>query len=179
MENNAYPKTNDCDMSGLRPALMGLPYPPVKVEEPNGSYADLLSVDYCGAVSEMSAIAQYINNENRMSCEKCPLAKTVLSIAMAEMIHLQKLGELIDLLGGEVDFTVRQRGGRPKMWTPAYLTIPRDVRKMILADIDAEKAAIDQYRYHINRIQDASVNAVLLRIIKDEEYHIMMLQTLL
>ena len=48
---------------------------------------------------ELSAIAQYINNENRMSCERCPLAKTILGIAMAEMMHLQKLGELIVLLG--------------------------------------------------------------------------------
>ena len=57
-------------------------------------------------MSELSAITQYINNQNRMSCEKCPLAKMILGIAVAEMMHLQKLGELIDLLGGEVDYAV-------------------------------------------------------------------------
>lgn len=179
MEQNKKPVTNNCNMSGIRPAMMELPYPPVQVREENRNYADLLSVDYCGAVSEMSAITQYINNENRMSCEKCPLAKTILSIAMAEMIHLQKLGELIYLLGEDVDFVARQQGGKQKMWTPAYLTIPQNIQKMIWADIDAEKAAINQYRLHINRIDDDGVNAVLKRIIKDEEYHIMMLQALL
>lgn len=179
MEQNKKPVTNNCNMSGIRPAMMELPYPPVQVREENRNYADLLSVDYCGAVSEMSAITQYINNENRMSCEKCPLAKTILSIAMAEMIHLQKLGELIYLLGEDVDFVARQQGGKQKMWTPAYLTIPQNIQKMIWADIDAEKAAINQYRLHINRIDDDGVNAVLMRIIKDEEYHIMMLQALL
>ena len=46
-----------------------------------------------------------------------------------------------------------------------------------MADIEAEKAAINQYRMHIKMINDGGINAVLARIIKDEEYHIMMLQT--
>ena len=65
------------------------------------------------------------------------------------------------------------------MWTPNFLDIPGNVRRMIMADIEAEKAAINQYRMHIKMINDRHVNAVLERIILDEEYHIMMLKTLL
>ena len=36
-----------------------------------------------------------------------------------------------------------------------------------------------QYRNHISMIKDDCVNAVLLRIIKDEEYHILLLQALM
>lgn len=43
----------------------------------------------------MSAIIQYINNENPLSCERCSIAKTILDIAMAEMVPLQKLGEIL------------------------------------------------------------------------------------
>ena len=50
---------------------------------------------------------------------------------------------------------------------------------MVLADIESEKAAISQYRMHMRRIRDPYVNAVLARIIRDEEYHIMTLQALL
>ncbi|MDE6760154.1 MAG: rubrerythrin family protein [Lachnospiraceae bacterium] len=171
--------TNTCEFFGVSPIMMDLPYPPIQVKERNQAYANLLSVDYCGSVSEMSAITQYINNENRMSSERCPLAKTILGIAMAEMIHLQKLGELIFLLGGNIDFIARPRNGAPKMWTPEYLAIPGNIGKMLLADIEAEKAAINQYRMHIKMINDGGINAVLARIIKDEEYHIMMLQTLM
>ncbi len=167
-----------CSFAGVKPAVMDLPYPPVRVGAKNPEYANLLSVDYCGAVSELSAVTQYINNENRLSCENCPMARTILEIAMAEMMHLQKLGELIALLGGNIDFTVRQRGGRPQMWTPAYLTIPENGGKMIMADIEAEKAAISQYQMHMKMIKDKDVNAVLARIIKDEEYHIMLLHAL-
>ena len=50
---------------------------------------------------------------------------------------------------------------------------------MLLADIESERAAIKQYKIHIGLIKDNSVNQVLARIIKDEEYHIMLLQVLL
>ena len=44
---------------------------------------------------------------------------------------------------------------------------------------EAEKAAIAQYKAHMQRIGDPCVNGVLRRIIRDEEYHIMLLQIML
>ena len=171
--------TNSCSFVNVKPLMIEWPYPPIQVKEKNQVYANLLSVDYCGSVSELSAITQYINNENRMSSEKCSMAKTILGIAMAEMIHLQKLGELIFLLGGNVDYTVNVQNGCSQMWTPQYITIPGKLRDMLIADIEAEKDAIRQYRMHIGMICDSGVNAVLARIIRDEEYHIILLQALM
>lgn len=171
--------TSTCNFTDVRPIMMALSYPPTQVKERNQSYANLLSIDYCGSVSEMSAITQYINNENRLFCEKCPIAKTILGIAMAEMIHLQKLAELIYLLGGKIDFNSKYRDGQQRMWTPQYLSIPENARDMLAEDIEAERAAIKQYRMHVNRMRDEYVNAVLERIVRDEEYHIMVLQALM
>lgn len=179
MEERANTLINSCSFAGVKPIMVDLPYPPIQVTGRNQAYANLLSNDYCGAVSELSATTQYINNENRLSCDRCGMAKTILGIAMAEMMHLQKLGELIYLLGGNVDFVARHQNGRAWMWTPECLTIPENTRKMLLADIDAERAAINQYQMHINMIKDSCVNAVLRRIIKDEEYHIMLLEMML
>lgn len=169
---------NDCNFTGIKPIMMDLAYPPLQVRERNAAYANLLSIDYCGAVSELSAVTQYINNENRISGDNCSLAKTLLGIAVAEMMHLQKLGALICLLGGNVDYTAKFQNGRQKLWTPEYLDIPSGIRKMVMADIEAEREAINQYKMHIKMINDDCVNAVLARIIKDEEYHIMILQSL-
>lgn len=178
MEERKTLLANECDFRGVRPIMMELPYPAIRVKEKNTAYANLLSIDYCGAVSELSAIAQYINNENRISAEYCSLGKTILGIGMAEMMHLQKLGELICLLGGNVDYTARFQNGRQKMWTPEYLELPQNIRKMIMADIEAERDAISQYKMHMKMINDEYINAVLARIVKDEEYHIMILQSL-
>lgn len=171
--------TNTCSLMNIKPIMVDLPYPPIQVKEKNPAYANLLSIDYCGSVSEMSAITQYINNENRMSCERCPLVRTILGIAMAEMIHLQKLGELIYLLGGNIDFVAKYHDRGPQMWSPKYLSIPENIEKMLLADIESEKSAINQYKMHSRMIKDEYVNAVLARIIQDEEYHIMLLQALI
>lgn len=179
MENNEKFLSNTCSFANVRPIMAALPYPPIRVQEKNQAYANLLSIDYCGSVSELSAITQYINNENRLSGNDCSMAGTILGIAIAEMMHLQKLGELIILLGGTVYYTAKYRNVRPKMWTPEYLTLPENAEKMLAAGIEAEKAAINQYTMHINMIQDSCVNAVLARIIKDEEYHIMLLQAML
>lgn len=179
MEEKDNVLVSHCSFAGVKPIMVDLPYPPIQVRGKNQAYANLLSVDYCGSVSELTAITQYINNENRLFCINCSVAKTLLGIAIAEMIHLQKLGELIVLLGGHIDFTAKYRNGGNKMWTPECLSIPHEAKKMILADIEAEKAAIHQYRMHMQMMKDDCVNAVLARIIKDEEYHIMLLQALL
>ncbi len=179
MEENATPLLNTCDSRDVEPIMMSLPYPEVKVREKNLAYANLLSIDYCGSVSEMSAIMQYINNHNRLSCDQCPLSKTILGIAMAEMIHLKKLGELIFLLGGNIDFVAKYRDGRQKMWTPQFVAIHDNAREMLLSNIKGEQDAIEQYKIHIRMIEDDCVTAVLARIIKDEEYHILLLQTLM
>ncbi len=171
--------TNSSNFSGVKPIMADLPYPPVQVRDRNPAYANLLQEDYCGAVSELSAVAQYINNENRISQEDCSLARTLLGIAMAEMMHLQKLGELICLLGGKVCYESVDCRGCRKPWTPGYLDIPEWKEQMILADIRAEQDTIRQYKGHIRVIRDRCVNAVLERIVQDEEYHIMLLEKLL
>lgn len=179
MKETTPSQENNCSFSGIRPAMADLSWPPVRVCGKNLYYANLLGIDHSGMVSEMTAITQYISNENLLSSELCPLSRSILGIAMAEMIHLQKLGELICLLGGNVDFTARYRGSKPRMWTPAYLSYHPGAREMLSADIESEKQAIAQYTAHIKVIDDMHVNAVLKRIIVDEEYHIMLLKGLL
>lgn len=77
-----------------------------------------------------------------------------------------------------MDFASRGCNGRPRLWTPDYLDIPENAAKMITADIEAERAAINQYEMHMDMIEDDCVCAVLARIIRDEEYHIMLLKVL-
>lgn len=179
MVEKAAPLEMKCSFANSRPAMVDLPYPPLRAQCKNMAYANLLSVDYCGSVSELSAITQYINSENRLSDQNCTVAQTILGIAIAEMMHLQKLGGLIVLLGGSLDYSAKLQNGKQVMWTPAYLTLSDNWKQMLAIGIESEKAAIMQYRAHIKMIQDTYINAVLNRIIQDEEYHIMLLSSLL
>ncbi|MDD7148104.1 MAG: ferritin-like domain-containing protein [Lachnospiraceae bacterium] len=166
---------NDCEMKGVSPLRQPFPYPPMQVREKNQYYADLLTVDYCGSVSEMTAIMQYLHGQNYLSCSQCPKAAVILGIAMAEMIHLQKLGQMILLLGGRLDYSVRTCSG-PMFWTPQYVNFAEREDEILSVNIDGERAAINQYRKHMSMIGDDCVTALLARIIQDEEYHIMLLQ---
>ena len=58
MESKGNTLVNDCNFMGIRPIMADLPYPQIQVREKNPSYANLLSIDSCGAVSAMSAITQ-------------------------------------------------------------------------------------------------------------------------
>ncbi len=171
--------TCGCDFSGVRPAVMALPYPPIRVRERNRAYADLIGVSYCGAVSELSACLQYINNESRMVSQGCAMGRTLLAMAIAEMTHMQMLAEVIGLLGGNVCYTAMQAGGQPWIWSPQCLTLPEKFDEMLQADLERELAVIDQYNMQIRRIGDDYVNAVLARIIQDEQYHVMLLRSMM
>ena len=69
--------------------------------------------------------------------------------------------------------------GRQLLWTPDYLSLSRDARRMLCAAIEAERDAIAQYEAHMRKIKDECVNAVLRRIVRDEEYHIVLLRGLM
>lgn len=100
-------------------------------------------------------------------------------MAIAEMTHLQILGELIGLLGGEVCYMAKQPGKQPWMWSPQCLTLPDKIEEMLQTDLEREIAAIDQYNMQIRMIRDDYINAVLGRIVQDEQYHIMLLRSMM
>ena len=71
------------------------------------------------------------------------------------------------------------QNGLDTEWTPKFLTLSKNPSEMIRLDIQAEKEAIAQYRKHVQMINDKYVKNILQRIIKDEEYHIFLFQSLL
>lgn len=177
MEGTEHIIQTGCRFGGVEPLNLPLPYPEIKVREQNQFYANLLTLNYCGSVSELTAVLQYIHGESCLCCHSCSTAKTILGMAVAEMVHLQKLGEMILLLGGTIDFSYKTRTGM-QMWSPVYTNLASDEAQIIAVNLESEQEAIDQYRDHMSRIEDDYVNALLARIIQDEEYHIMLLEML-
>jgi bacterioferritin len=121
----------------------------------NQEIIKLLRADMRG---EHQAIIQYLFHaynmaEGEITCE-------VEGISREEMRHLDWLADAITELGGDpsmerepVDFAV----GSPK--------------EMLLKDRDLEQVAIDQYRDHIDRIDNPKIRRLLARILHDELVH--------
>lgn len=148
-----------------------LPYPEISCNDKNKSYANLIQVNYAGAISELTAINQYIYHSLAISEKFKDAAHCLKHIAMVEMEHLEILGKLIITLGGNPRFEIN-KGGRKLEWSPKFIEYGSNLASMLRENIDGEKAAIRQYKETIKLIKDEKVKEILERIVKDEEIHI-------
>ena len=108
---------------------------------------------------EHGAIIQYLNHayamgEGEMACE-------IEANSRDEMRHLDWLAETIVELGGTISLergTMRMGGESVADW--------------MKNDVLLEEGAIDQYKEHINLIDDPKIKRLLQRILSDEEAHL-------
>jgi Mn-containing catalase len=159
------------DISKHTKYSVDLPYPEVKVEQKNIYYANILLQDYAGEVSEFTAVSLYIYQHFVSDERYKDYAKVIGDISIAEMKHLELLGETIKLLGVKPIFTssVCPCG---QMWTANYVNFDTCIKEMLLEDIRAETKAIESYEKHLCLINDKYIKKLLERIILDEKLHL-------
>ena len=145
------------------------PYPEIRVERQNVHYANLISLAYAGQDSELTSVLLYSYGHQVMRGKSPEMLSGMLShIAMMEMRHLEMLGELIVLLGGDPRFCGPRRMGI----NTAMLGYASEPARILRGAISGEEAAIRLYGDLIKNINDGYVRAVLKRIIMDEEQHL-------
>lgn len=147
------------------------PYPEPKVLHPNEYYAMLLLEDYAGAVSELTAIHQFIYHHLVFDEDCQELAELEEGVAINEMHHLKMLGETIRLLGVAPKFRTFTDNS-PIYWKANFVYYGSNICDRLAADIAAERSAIVQYRRHQKLIDDPYIQTLLDRLILDEEHHL-------
>ena len=151
-----------------------LPYPPIVVVKPNKHYAEIIQTSFAGAVSEFSAISQYIYHHLRTEDQYPEISKALESIAIVEMYHLEILGKLIIKLGGNPGYWINKKD-RNLNWNSSFVNYGLNATEMINYDIADEKLAIKQYISAEKKINDSNIISIIDRIILDEEVHIQIL----
>lgn len=154
------------------------PYPEIKVTCPNLFYAQLLLEDYAGVVSEMTAITQYLHHHVTLERVNEEVSELEECISMVEMHHLEMLAETISMLGGNPQYKM-VKDNQDIYWNGSYVYYGQDICDRLSADIEGEKAAIEQYKRHYEQIADPCIRNLIKRIIEDEEYHIRLLSQVL
>ncbi len=159
-----------------KPIKIDLPYPSLNGITTDLKTASMLSPVYAGGHGELTATLQYIYhyfNFIKEFDEKT--AETLMGIAIAEMEHIEILGNLLVKLGVDPVFT-----HFPPYKTDFYCTravsYSKTPVKMLLDDISAEMVAISDYRKIIQCIDNERVSEVIARIILDEELHLTVLK---
>jgi bacterioferritin len=116
---------------------------------------EMLSKDMMG---EQQAIIQYLYHAYGM--EEGTIPAEVEAISREEMRHWDWLADAIVELGG--DPTIERD---PVDFSPA------SAKAQLLKDVGLEQIAIDQYRAHIEAIDDEYIRLILGRILHDELVH--------
>ena len=153
-------------------------WPEITVECANPFYAAAMLSNIGSCNSEMSAVSLYFYNHIvTQTCEP-EISECFRSISVVEMHHLQIFGTLAHLLGADPRLW-KYNHRRPLYWSPACNHYPRPITALLQNSLQGEKEAISKYQFQIQQIHDCHIQAILNRIIQDEEIHVHIFETLL
>lgn len=137
-----------------------------------------LSPAYAGRNGELTAILQYVYQSILLDgCGKGEQAKVLLSIAVDEMEHLEKLGGLLVGFGVPPVFTACPPYP-VAYYSASNVDYSRQLAQMLAADIRGEKEAIAAYTRILDSVRDEKVQKTVGEIRSDEERHLALLEQL-
>ncbi len=152
------------------PVEAASPYPEIRVVGVNPRYAELLLQDISDAKGEMTALYQYIYQDWCFRHQFQELACLLRRIAAVEMRHLDILGRLNLLLGGNP--ILRTQAANPQTaWNGNMIYYGRNIKPLLADNVSLERAAADAYLAQAEVIQDPFVAAMLKRLALDEQIH--------
>lgn len=156
--------------------IIDLPYPNIDDVAVDKKSAAIISPSFSGGHGELNATLQYVYHHFNFSEQKDgENAEILMSIAVAEMKHLELLGELLIRLGVDPIYT-RFPPYKNDFYTAAGVSYSKTPQKMLLDDVTAEMLAIKDYSKMLLELENEKVAAVIKRIILDEELHLKVLK---
>lgn len=150
------------------------PWPEPEITHPNTNDAMLLQEDYAAHLSETTAVMTYMYQAYIIHLMDDNIAEIIENIAISEMRHHEILGEMIATLGGNPVI-----GAKKGWWSGSYLNYTKNIRDMLIHNINIEQKAIEHYYFTISKLNNDSIKRVIERIILDEKIHIETFKALL
>ena len=153
-------------------------YPDICVSEPNRRYASLLLQDSASARGEMTAIYQYLYQHWILDNTNDDFSILLKRIAAVEMHHLDILGRLIVLLGGN-PICRTNPCNCSTAWNGNLLQYTSNKKQILTLNISSELSAVNDYTAQAETVKDPALAAILLRIAEDERVHYDIFRSLL
>lgn len=155
------------------------PYPSLEGISEDAFSLRLISPAYASPTGELNAVLQYIYHSFFFkSCGYKEVAEKLLSIAVAEMIHLNLLGQTILNLGAPPVYCRCPYNGFD-FYNAKYVAYSRSLKFMLEDDIIGEKQAISQYNHMLKKLKNQQIKEIVSRICDDEKLHLETLQAIL
>lgn len=159
-----------------KPLIVNLPYPSLCGITADKYSADVIAPAYAGRHGELNAILQYVYHHYFFADDGDEdIANILIGISVAEMKHLEILGETLLKLGSDPVYTARPPY-KCDFYSGGFVSYSKTARKMLLDDISGEMLAVREYDAMLCALTNENVAAVISRIKLDEELHIRILR---
>ena len=155
-----------------KPLIAEGAYPSLKDLQCDAYSARILSSAYATSAGELNASLQYIYHSINFSCKNDDKrAELLKSIAIAEMIHLNLLGEALIRLGAPPVYSYCPPA-HYNFYSTKFVAYSRSLRNMIEDDVMGEKYAIYNYERMLPRLKNDTLRTLICRILEDENLHV-------
>lgn len=155
-----------------KPMTENLPFPDLSTLTVDSKNAQIIMPAYADCKSEMTAVLQYIFQSLHFGVSGNERYATVIEeIAIAEMKHLDLLGEALLRMGVNPIF-VRRPPDRRDFYSTCNVDYVTQPAAMLAADITAETEAIQSYERMLCQITEPTLSALVSRILLDERLHL-------
>jgi bacterioferritin len=156
----------------LEPLIVNAPYPSTDGITKDARTIKIISPAYATSTGELNAILQYIYHSFIFSSSGMEEhANTIKRIAIAEMLHLDLLGDMIIALGAQPIYSANPPAYF-NFYSTKFVAYGCSLVNMIEDDILAERHAISSYTQMLPRLKEEKVKAVIARILEDEKLHL-------
>lgn len=155
-----------------KPLIAEGEYPSLKDLQCDAYAARIISTAYATSAGELNASLQYIYHSINFACKNdVKRAELLKSIAIAEMHHLNMLGEALMRLGAPPVYSFAPPA-HYNFYSTKFVAYSRSLRNMIEDDIMGEKYAIYGYERMLPRLKNDTLRALVCRILEDEQLHL-------
>ena len=161
----------------MKPLICDLPYPTLNNLTTDVKSGQIISFAYATQKGELTAILQYLYHQVFMQNFSEKHADTLFMIALAEMKHLHILAQAMEKLGIAPRYV--QYPNSKIYYDTACVSQSVTPQKMIMDDIQVELNAIAEYNKMLFVLKNEEVQAIISRIILDEQLHLETLKQML
>lgn len=161
----------------MKPLIADIPYPSIEDLTTDIRSGQIISFAYASQRSELTAILQYTYHSFHTALFNRDDADILVSIAIAEMKHLDILGKMMLKLGVNPKFI--QCPNTKIYYDTAAVSQATTPQKMFMDDIQGEMNTITDYNKMLFVLKNETVAAMIQRILIDEQLHLEALKKML
>lgn len=154
----------------MKPLVLDLPYPSTSELTEDVRSGNIISFGYATLKGEVAAVLQYVYHHFYFGIKSKEDADVLMSIAIAEMTHIELLGSAMLKLGTSPRFV--QCPNTSAYFNTSQVSDAKSPTKMLMDDIQGEMNAIAGYQKMLFALKNEKVAALIQRIILDEQLHL-------